>query len=235
MTRQTQSVSAALLLGLALTVPVDAEPITETVGFEPDGFDLDAGALDDIQPASVSPAGLNGPLTAARSVTTLVENRGQIADGAVRFYTHGGSGPRFTTDGVHLVGREGSVSLRFVGANPEAVPRGADPAEGRVNILRGRDPADWRTGIPTYHAVVYRELWPGIDASFRNDAGKLKYEFTVGPGVGVESIRLAYEGVQGLSIGADGCLRVETAAGVLTDDRPVAYQQLAGQRVSTLR
>jgi Beta-propeller repeat len=95
----------------------------------------------------------------------------------------------------------------------------------------GDDPARWRTGLRTYGRVVYRELWPGIDLAFDGRGGKLKYEFLVRPGARVGDIGLAYRGARRLSIDRAGNLRVRTAAGVLTDERPRSYQLVEGKRV----
>jgi hypothetical protein len=97
--------------------------------------------------------------------------------------------------------------------------------------LTGRDASRWRTGLPTYEGVVYRNLWPGIDLAFRGDGGDLKYEFRLAPGANPDDIRLAYRGAERLSLGADGELRIHTSLGVLRDDSPESYQTIDGERV----
>lgn len=56
-----------------------------------------------------------------------------------------------------------ALALRFVGANQDVVVEGEERAPGAVNYFVGNDPARWRSEIPRYFRVVYRELWPGID------------------------------------------------------------------------
>ena len=65
----------------------------------------------------------------------------------------------------------------------------------------------------------------------RTDSGALKYEFHVRPGARVSDIRLAYEGVDGLTLDREGGLQIGTAIGVLRDAPPVAFQEISGKRV----
>jgi hypothetical protein len=124
-----------------------------------------------------------------------------------------------------------ALALQFVGANPHAPMEGADRVPGDANYLQGNDPAAWRTHVTRYGLVVYRELWPGIDLHVREQSGVLKYEFHVQPGAMPSDIRLAYAGATGLSLDGSGALRLDTAAGILSDAAPVAYQEAAGVRV----
>jgi beta-propeller repeat-containing protein len=170
---------------------------------------------------------------------SFVPNRGQ-ADARIRYTAHAGGFSSFfaqkqavvalrTNDGGEAANV--ALALRFIGADPDVTLTGSRPTEGKVNYLIGRDPARWRTGLPTYGEITYRELWPGIDLVFRGARGQLKYEFLVRPGARVTDARLALGGAEGLSLDRGGNLRIRTAAGTLTDRRPVSYQVMAGKRV----
>jgi hypothetical protein len=126
-------------------------------------------------------------------------------------------------------GRGMALRLRFLGAAAE--PVGTRTLPGRVNYLIGNDSAKWRTGLRSYGEVVYRDLWPGIDLSFRGRGGTLKYEFRLSPGADVRDIGLAYRGAERLSLGHAGELRIHTPLGLLRDTRPASYQVIAGRRV----
>jgi hypothetical protein len=125
--------------------------------------------------------------------------------------------------------RGATLALRFVGANATARPEGVRRLPGTVNYLLGNDPSRWRTSLPTYREVVYRDLWPGIDMAFRGDKGKLKYEFVLGAGARVQDIRLAYRGADGLSVDGRGDLLIHSALGTLVDSKPLSYQQIGGR------
>jgi hypothetical protein len=130
-------------------------------------------------------------------------------------------------------GKKGhALQLTFPGANPSAVPTGAQLGTGTVNYLIGGDATRWHTGLPTYGEIVYRDLWPGIDLAFRGEKGELKYEFRVAPGVDPDNIRLAYRGISRLSIGEGGDLRIHTTLGIIHDSQPVSYQEINGERVA---
>lgn len=167
----------------------------------------------------------------------FVENRGQ-ADPQVRYYA---AGHRYTfhltRDSAALTflnaGRAGGgfvLAMHFQGANPRVALEATSRVAGEVNYMRGSDPSAWQKGLARYAEVVYRDLWPGIDLTMRGVPGELKYEFRVHPGGQPESIRIGYSGVDGLAIGDDGALRIETAMGLLRDSPPIAWQMIAGTR-----
>jgi hypothetical protein len=124
-----------------------------------------------------------------------------------------------------------ALALRFIGADARVGPEGARRSRGTVNYLTGGDPARWRTGVPTYGEVRYRDVWPGIDLVFRGGRGELKYELLVRPGARVEAIRLAYRGAERLRLDEAGNLLVDTALGVFADERPISYQEVGRARV----
>ena len=190
----------------------------------------------------------------------FVENQGQT-DTRVRYYAQGsryafhltrdevvlsfvkGSGASSQALGsrIHLLASEAgaeepasrgvALALRFLRANPRVIVEGEKQAPGEVNYFRGKDPAGWRTRLARYEQVVYRELWPGVDLRVREQAGELKYEFSVQPGARLADIQLAYDGSAGLMLDGQGGLLIETALGVLRDSPPVAYQEFDGKRV----
>ena len=63
------------------------------------------------------------------------------------------------------------IRIKLTGANPSQKIDTSNPLPGRVNYLRGGDPASWRTGIPTYRSVTQHDVWPGIDLVYYGDSG----------------------------------------------------------------
>jgi hypothetical protein len=124
-----------------------------------------------------------------------------------------------------------ALVLRFAGANPRVEPQGEARLAGDVNYFQGSNAAEWRSGVGRYARIVYRDLWPGIDARLFEQGGVLKYEFLVHPGARPEAIRLAYAGAAGVTLDGDGSLRIETSMGTLQDAAPVSYQTIGGTRV----
>src|SRR5205807_4531259 len=123
-----------------------------------------------------------------------------------------------------------AVKLEFVGARPDAQPDERSASPTIVSYFSGPH-SEWRTGIQTCASVAYSELWPGIDLVYAGTYERLKYTFEVKPGADPERIRLAYHGATSLQLTPEGGLSISTPAGGFTDETPVAYQKIDGQRV----
>jgi Ca2+-binding RTX toxin-like protein len=123
-----------------------------------------------------------------------------------------------------------SLEMRFVGARRDVEIHARGRRSGKVNLLIGPR-SDWRTGLSTYSRVVYEDLWTGIDLVFRGRAGRLKYDFIVGPGASPDDIRLSFRGADKVSISRDGALDVAVGNETIRDSKPVAYQIVDGRRV----
>jgi hypothetical protein len=123
-----------------------------------------------------------------------------------------------------------ALALQFVLANPNVSVEGSELASSKANYLHGNDPAQWRTELPRYGEVVYRELWPGIDLHVREKNGALKYEFHVRPGGDAAKVRLAYRGANRLKLDSMGALQIVTDIGTLRDEAPVSFQEIDGVR-----
>ena len=162
-------------------------------------------------------------------------NQGQ-SDEAVRYVAHAGGYTAFLTDREAVVvppggTRQSAVRMRFVGGSPSPAVSGLDRHEGVANYLRGADPADWVTGVPTFAAVRYDDVYPGIDAVFRDDgAGHIAYDVHVAPGADPAVIALGFDGADDVRVDAAGDLVLVTAAGVLRHSAPVVYQEAGGAR-----
>ena len=136
------------------------------------------------------------------------------------------------TAGLRQVAGERSwaFQLDFVGAN-QVRPLGSNLTPAVISYFKGpRD--EWQSGLRTYQGVVYADLWPGIDLEYSGSVSRLKYRFVVRPGADPAQIQLAYRGVAGLRINANGQLEILTPLGTFQDDRPSAYQEVGNQRLA---
>jgi uncharacterized protein (TIGR03437 family) len=161
------------------------------------------------------------------------ENRGQ-ADGRVKFLARGNGYSLFLKrdEAVMVVGQDRSyavVRMKPAGANPRAAISGADKLPGRSNYFVGSDPAKWRTNIPTYAEVRYRDVYPAIDLAYHGNGGALEHDWVVRPGGSPAAIRLRFSGGP-LGIDEDGDLVIQTAAGEVRSHKPIAYQVVDGAR-----
>jgi uncharacterized repeat protein (TIGR01451 family) len=132
---------------------------------------------------------------------------------------------------------EGGIStilrLRFEDTNPSPEIIAGEALPGTVNYFLGNDPAQWRTDVPTYAGVVYRDLYAGIDLAYDGTEGLLKGTYTVAAGVDPSIIGWRYDGAESIAIdAATGDLRVVLPNGnTLAEQRPTAWQEIAGARI----
>ncbi len=122
------------------------------------------------------------------------------------------------------------VRISFPGSNPNVKVKGLEQQAGKVNYFIGNDKNRWRTNVPIYRGVIYRNLWDGIDLKYEGCGGNLKYEFVVAPGADPGVIRLAYAGIEGLRVSDSGELVVSTKVGNLIEARPLIYQVEKSQK-----
>lgn len=122
------------------------------------------------------------------------------------------------------------IKASFVGANPNPRIKGEDMVDYKCNYFLGNEPAKWRTDVPNYGAVVYQDIYPGIDLKYRGDGRQMKYEFIVSPGIDPSQIKMRYEGAKSLSVNDAGELVVETNWNKVTEQKPVVYQTDRGER-----
>jgi hypothetical protein len=191
-----------------------------------------AAAVHRVLVAPAPPALGNLPLT-------FVANRGQ-SDARVQYVAQGLGYAFYLTRREIVLAlvkpaaapsevRGHAVAMRFVGANPDVAIDGGR-RQGMVSYLRGPDASQWRTGLPAYTEIVYRNLWPDVDLHIEGRDGVLKYEFHVAAGADPTAIRLAYDGASSLTIDDTGGLLIGTSLGALRDAAPASYQEIDGRR-----
>ena len=56
--------------------------------------------------------------------------------------------------------------MKLEGVNTNPTISGADKLPGIVNYFIGSNPQNWRTNIPTYKKVEYKDIYPGIDLAY---------------------------------------------------------------------
>ncbi len=161
---------------------------------------------------------------------SFVPNAGQF-ESQVRFQVKGANGTiHFTSSQVVFSSDGAVVRATFVGAAPAPELTGFDPLPGTASFFVG-DPARWRAGLPTFGALRYEALYPGIDLVYRGGKGALKREFAVAPGADPAQIRMAFSGVEAVTIDEAGDLVLDTAGGRLVEDAPVVFQEIGGATV----
>ena len=101
---------------------------------------------------------------------------------------------------------------------------------GKAHYFIGNDPTKWRTHVPTFGRVHYRDVYPGIDLTFYGNQRQLEYDFIVGPGADPRRISLQFAGADAIAVEATGDLVLRTGAEAIRQHRPQIYQEIDGRR-----
>jgi len=125
---------------------------------------------------------------------------------------------------------QATLRMKLVGANPKPDMRGVDELSGKSNYFIGNDPSKWRTNVPNYAKVEYREVYPGINLVHYGDGGQLEHDFVVAAGADPSAIRFAVEGADKLELDAQGDLVLHGAGTEARLRKPVIYQEANGVR-----
>ena len=123
------------------------------------------------------------------------------------------------------------VKLIPLGANkhPEIIAEGLQ--KGKVNYLIGNDPEKWKTNIPTYQDVIYKDIYKNIDMKFYGNNHQLEYDIIVKPGANPSHIKLAYEGIEDLRVTEERNMEMYLKEGKIIQKKPYIYQEIGGKRV----
>ena len=87
----------------------------------------------------------------------FVANQGQFSEEVVYYAKSEGATVYCTEQGLVFGFAEGSISLKFSEVR-RVKPEARDELRGKVNYFVGKDPALWRTDIPTFKEVVYYRI-----------------------------------------------------------------------------
>jgi hypothetical protein len=132
----------------------------------------------------------------------------------------------FSPNTVRLNG----LSMTLVGGSRDPQITVSEKTGGESNYLLGDQPSSWKTHIPQYGRLTYKEVYPGINLTFYGSGGRVEHDFVVQPGADYRQIKLQYEGARKLAITPDGDLQVAVSDGELTVHAPHIYQQAGGNR-----
>lgn len=160
----------------------------------------------------------------------FIHNSGQM-DENVQFYEKSsGHATYFTGKGVYI-SLDRTVRLIPLNANPHPHIAGEDHQAGMINYFLGNEPEKWKTNIPTYGAVLYRDVYPGIDIKFYGTNRQMEYDIIVKPGADYTKIKLAYEGIDGLRVIDEGDIEISLGGSRIIQKRPYIYQEIDGKKV----
>jgi hypothetical protein len=118
-------------------------------------------------------------------------------------------------------------ALQFAGSSADVQVEGLDASSAKVNYFEGRDPSGWKTNLPSFQRVRYKNLYPGIDLVYYGQReGRLEYDLVVAPGADPDQVKIRVTSAGGPGIDRDGNLLLDGARGQASLMRPVFYQDL---------
>ena len=71
------------------------------------------------------------------------------------------------------------IRMKLIGANPSPHVAGEEELPGKANYFIGNDPKNWRTNVPSYAKVRYKDVYSGIDLVYYGKQRQLEYDFVV--------------------------------------------------------
>lgn len=77
-----------------------------------------------------------------------------------------------------------------------------------------------------FDKLRYPEIYQGIDLDLYSNRDRLEYDFIVSPGAEPTTIRMAFEGADGLVLAQDGALIIRAGMHTFRQPRPVIYQRI---------
>ena len=122
-----------------------------------------------------------------------------------------------------------AYDMVFKNANPKASILTERQLEGYTNYFIGNDSSKWASFVKSYATLVYKEIYPGIDARFYSENGFVKYDLVVQPYASLAPLALGYEGVNSLEV-KNSKLYITTSVSQVIEDKPFSYQLVNGLR-----
>ena len=160
----------------------------------------------------------------SRRIPVGTTSRSRLGDGEIGNHTDLSLG---NDDSVVTM----AISATFIGANPNPQIIGAGLTDYKCNYFIGDNPTKWHTDVPNFDAVIFKEIYPGIDLKYYgNGDGKLEYDFIIQPGADFSQIAIRYDGVENVCVDDAGQLIVETEWGQVTEQAPTVNQYINGER-----
>ena len=101
-----------------------------------------------------------------------------------------------------------------------------------VSYFKGNNPSKWKSNISTCEVVDMGEVYRGIFLRLKAYGNNVEKLFTVMPDAGPETIKVRLSGATALRVNEEGQLEAITELGTIKFTKPIAYQEIGGQRVA---
>src|ERR1700722_2003070 len=126
--------------------------------------------------------------------------------------------------------KSAAIAIDLVGAASNAIAVGEEPLATKVNYFIGRDPKKWRTNVPAYAKVRYKNVYPGIDLVYYGNNRAVEYDFDLAPGADPTRIQFLVKGADALKIDSEGNLALSKGSSTMRFRAPLIYQSAGAKR-----
>ncbi len=120
-----------------------------------------------------------------------------------------------------------SFKAEFINANANTQVTAESKEEYYKNYYVGNDASKWASNVGIYNDVYYTGLYNLVDMHVYTKDKNLEYDYILKPGANPNSIQVKYTGAQDIFIDK-GILNIRTSFGMVTEEKPVAYQIING-------
>ncbi len=171
-----------------------------------------------------APAIPNGAGSFGKLPLTFEPNQGQ-GPAEFEFFSRGPGylmGLSATTSTLLVNGAQ--IRATLVGGKAAVTGTGEQATGGVVHYFTGSSREDWRTGIPTFTRVRFRQVYPGVDLVYYGNQRQLEYDFEIAPGADPTGICVEFEGIEHMRVAPNGDLLLRVAGGELRHRKPRVFQ-----------
>ncbi|MBE7546859.1 MAG: hypothetical protein HS127_06920 [Planctomycetia bacterium] len=109
---------------------------------------------------------------------------------------------------------------------------GNEKAVTKVSYFKGNDTSQWKTNISAYDVVSLGEVYDGIELKLKAYGNNVEKLFCVKPDANPDQIQVKLSGAKDLRVNDEGQLEAETELGMVKFTKPIAYQEIDGNRVA---
>ena len=93
-----------------------------------------------------------------------------------------------------------NLKLSFVGANPQPEIEPFNLLETKMNYFLGNDPDKWRSNVPVWGGVRYKNIYPGIDLELTSENGHFVQRFVAHSRANLDKVQLRIEGAENIEL-----------------------------------
>lgn len=97
------------------------------------------------------------------------------------------------------------------------------------NYYLGNNKNYWAEKVHHYKSLTQKNIYDGIDLKMYSQNGNLKYDMIVKANSNPKKVKLSYEEVDNIFV-KNGNLYVQTSVNTITEQKPIAYQMINGEK-----